>query len=556
MVEKLNHCGKSSSVGENPPIDPNCLIDEAATRIVKNCLTKSEGFILRDQVPDYFVDYEIEIATGGWPSGTRILAQQKGSHKGNFKSGSIIHDFEVKDLIYWIDNCQQLPVLLIVVDVEKEVGYYLFVHRWADQIHGDAWRGQKTKRVEIPLDNRLDEIERFKEAVDEAVASLKERFPGSVPSAAKAKANSLERIDPRFCVSTNYVDGVESHSLEPASEPVTLNLQVSGESSVKRLQELYEFGAKAEFPGEDFTISGSPLFDDSDASKLEIGSPPNTIEAHFVSTNDGKTIWQLDCGISRGKKGVKFTTDTRRYPIHFDLRMEDPRGSGSYSATDLKLRFRMGLWNGKPLLALPYLRQVRLLTEALANNVGLRLDFMIDGNTIMSGTLNRFFDDETMRHLHYLCEVLEAAQSIARMRKREGLVFSSLDDFDWESSKSILRADKLIKGDSIVTDFSQGTVSTTVLCDDLEKLSGLESPAPLRILNRESVSLLGEEIIIGTIARTMTSATIQIDKEKYSNDHDSINDELQVTLVGEQESQFIEEIIHDEEAIQGTEFPD
>ena len=155
-----------ATVGKSPKID------SAAQRYLASQLTESTGWILRDDTPDYHLDYSAEFIEKDEPSGKRIYVQLKGTKSLKINNGNISFQMKVKHLLYY-EQVTQAPVFLVVVDTENSDGYYVFLQRYLDELESTEWKKRTKKSVIIPMGNLLSSCNRFVTEVESAWASLK-----------------------------------------------------------------------------------------------------------------------------------------------------------------------------------------------------------------------------------------------------------------------------------------------------------------------------------------------------------------------------------------------
>ncbi len=94
-------------------------IDTMAQNILRNSIPAS--WFIREQHPDFYIDYFIEIADRSEPSGIIFCVQLKGTKSPRYSNIYKKISLKTKHLAYYLDNVKQ-PVLVIAVDVKKKKG--------------------------------------------------------------------------------------------------------------------------------------------------------------------------------------------------------------------------------------------------------------------------------------------------------------------------------------------------------------------------------------------------------------------------------------------------
>jgi hypothetical protein len=142
------------------------VIETKSRRIVAGLLPP-ERFLERDQTErDYGIDLTVECFDGAEPSGALLLLQLKGADVAGPPDGAstIRFDLSVKRLLR-VERFST-PVLLVWCPVEApdHCCWFLWLQSYIavvlDQEKPD-WRGQKTIRLHIPIDNRLPDDRRL-----------------------------------------------------------------------------------------------------------------------------------------------------------------------------------------------------------------------------------------------------------------------------------------------------------------------------------------------------------------------------------------------------------
>lgn len=124
--------------------------------LVQFIIDKNESWISRKMPNDYGIDFELELAT---PQilGQYIKAQVKSS-KHLFFGDNIIKGRVSKKLLNYSCECI-LPVILIFVDLSKNVAYYYWLQEWIEKHYPNKEFNQiksSTVKIEIPIRYTLE----------------------------------------------------------------------------------------------------------------------------------------------------------------------------------------------------------------------------------------------------------------------------------------------------------------------------------------------------------------------------------------------------------------
>lgn len=131
-------------------------IDTQAQRILLSKLPPS--WVAREQSPDYGIDYEIQVFNNDKPAGVWFRIQLKGKENCRETEDSIAISFETDTIEYYLSKVP-FPVFLIVVLVQKEEIYWLFLQKYANEIlkvENPEWMKQDSVTIRIPKTNRYN----------------------------------------------------------------------------------------------------------------------------------------------------------------------------------------------------------------------------------------------------------------------------------------------------------------------------------------------------------------------------------------------------------------
>jgi len=174
-------------------ITPARIIDEDAQKIFRKHIPSA--WLVRKQDPDIHIDYFVEIGEESKsPSGITFGVQLKGSKKARYSKAHVKLSFKTKQLKYYLENVKQ-PVFVILIDVLKRVGYWLFVQEWVKKEYSDnSWSIKNKIDLKIPLANKLGNTDGLLEAVKVADAYMRNLWPGSISAAVEFEKKQAGKI--------------------------------------------------------------------------------------------------------------------------------------------------------------------------------------------------------------------------------------------------------------------------------------------------------------------------------------------------------------------------
>ena len=255
-------------------------IDQTAQQIFKTFFPTNK-WIIREEKPDFYIDYTIETAKESNPAGDRFYVQLKGTEVPKFRKTYLSFNLKTEHLVYYLD-CVKQPVYLIEIDVKQKKGYYLFLQKWLATLNDSEWRKQETFTVKIPLNNDLSRLSFFQDDLCNSLLYMRDKWSTSPENAIMYQKQTLEALDPRLNLDFSYNKG--EHIIISAKEHVQFNFSVSDKEEVRNgLRDHIEKGTHLRINTEDIIdVEGSCLLKTIIKDKpgfLEIG--PNIQEANI-----------------------------------------------------------------------------------------------------------------------------------------------------------------------------------------------------------------------------------------------------------------------------------
>ena len=183
---------------------PTHQIDDLAQRVFRDALPPS--WVPNEQHKDYGKDYLVEVGeNNGDLTGSSFFVQLKGQEKAEFTAdqSQVKFSLETKHAAYYVDKIKDLPVFLVLVDVNAKQGWYHFLQPALEA--NQSWRKQKSVTIYLPAANDLADAQAASgrrefqandrgdhpESIEDAVAAHKRRC-----------ASSTDVFDCELCWST------------------------------------------------------------------------------------------------------------------------------------------------------------------------------------------------------------------------------------------------------------------------------------------------------------------------------------------------------------------
>jgi len=124
----------------------------------RNLLPKK--WIVRDKIPDYAIDMEVEIVEEEKVTNKVLWVQIKATKKAKRSDGAIHRSIKTKYLEYY-ERCHLPVIILLWVKCENSF-HYLFAQRFIQEklsVKKPDWRKQKTNTIQFPSNSKLENVD-------------------------------------------------------------------------------------------------------------------------------------------------------------------------------------------------------------------------------------------------------------------------------------------------------------------------------------------------------------------------------------------------------------
>ncbi|MFW6122002.1 MAG: DUF4365 domain-containing protein [Petrotogales bacterium] len=527
-------------------------IDQMAQNVFKGSLPP--GWLIREQRPDIYVDYFVEIADNSEPSGIIFGVQLKGTGSPRYAKRVIKISIKTKHVKYYLDKLKQ-PIFLVVVDVKKKKGYWLFVQEWVSkELKPRNWKEQNKIDIKIPVTNSLSDVQKLRRGVSRAESYMRELWPSSIPAAVQHEKESLEELDHRIQVDISYRRERIEYSLR-AKETFNFNIQFAGASNIQnKFSDLLDRGKSIVFDTHEIvSVKGSPLlekaFNKSEQGKFVL-EPTRKVQASLLlSTIDSQAqektiIYGVEGMIWVGEKIARFEGSLKKTPFKTEFAFP-LRPLSENNPLTVSFRFDTSEWQDIPVLDLPYFEKLKEFFTSIQEGCSLKIVCEINGNHIFTATspakIDHSFIELTVRHL----ELFDMVRLIAKKANINPL-YPKDGSINKDEMETILLLIKLIRNGEHRQSGNGATFKGKLLPSDnfykmLEKSSEKAFSAPLAIETMdEKFKLLGKEFNFGLLRYTLTNSRIITDLSGITRANQEIyKDGIEVEWSGGAESELI-----------------
>jgi len=492
------------------------VIDEQAVHFFKGALPP-EHWTVYDIRPDYGKDHKVELVEGGELMGQTFWVQIKGQKKVKpLKGGSISFKLETKDLDY--QTRLQVPVFLIVVDVTKRVGYWVFTQEYErTQLRNVSWRSQEHIQIRIAASNRLSDLGLFRTAVKDAFGYLARR---SLKLGILHAQESLGKLDSRFDVkvtATAHGEVVEANALKNLRVNFRFGTEFTQSGS---LDKLINRGLPVQVRPGDVVVEGSLLV----GSMIE-ETADHYGHLHFSLAGEGQVkltridqsgqeigrSHELACSFEGGLAEIRFQAGTN----NGNLIMRGTCSVDPNSPIPTHIGYNLSSWLGRSLLNLSNFDLIHDLLGDLQEGQRMNFEFLADSNPIYSAYM--IWGPDEIDSIYPLLDVIalaDKARWIAKTFWVDAMMPHQIerDHFNEVAKIYRLARDEVIRMKGVVE--SASVEVSKINIETISKAVGMNGQ-PLRVafVSDQPLPFLDKEVSLGPIETQLSHMLLADDSD-------------------------------------------
>ena len=340
-----------------PTVGPSDNVDEGARLLFESWFPLD--WKKRRQIPDIHIDYRIEIVEQGEPTGLNFQCQVKGRSIHKRKTKALAEPFKTKHLRYYM-RCEE-PVFLFLIDPATRKGHWLFVQRYLmTHFAGAIPRDQKTLTVQFDAARSFEHRPLFEKELRDALTYMRNMHPGSPMAAILAKQQRLEQRFPGHSIQIIATDksmNVQVTPLLPLREGV--KLRFLNDSNAGQAIACFEKGESFQVKASEIQLGDSTLL--QEAGDVEVTIAPGIrlkgcLQIHFGEQAEPLCI-QVDGEWVIAPKRISFNGQLCDSPLIVKL-VREQDAEGKWKLCEFCCTLQWGAWEGQPLLALAYFREL------------------------------------------------------------------------------------------------------------------------------------------------------------------------------------------------------
>ncbi len=378
------------------------------------------AWLFREQNPDVHIDFVVEIVEGAQPTGINFGVQLKGTQPKKGTPLSLRYRLKKKHLRYY---CQKatLPVFLVLADVTHRKAHWCFTQQFARKfIDPERLKTNGAVSIRFAESDCLDDLPRFRDAVQSAIDYMKDLYPGSILAAIESRKAKLRETDPRVNVSIDVTGGHE-HFTITANQQFEFKMKVTGEDTPEFNQALLDFLEKGtelkvnpsalQFEGAPLLSRDFPASDDKGYIKMQFSHDVAGTLQVFEVGGSLEFLFQIDGNF---RCGTKFATFEGTLPGSALIVTTSVSFEGLLKGEqhNFGLSFRPGKWGKQPLTQLSNFEPVYRFMKNLHENRTMRIKFLHLGNDLLWSDFSGL-DPQHVADMFNILELLHKARFIA-----------------------------------------------------------------------------------------------------------------------------------------------
>ncbi|MCP4652093.1 MAG: DUF4365 domain-containing protein [Candidatus Omnitrophica bacterium] len=510
-------------------IEKSFEIEEEAKSIFTDTLPLT--WLKRKQTPDFYVDYFVEVDKEREPSGVVFGVQLKGTRKLSTTKKHVKFSMKVKHLKYYFDNARQ-PIFLVVIDVVHRKGYWVFIQQYIKEVLNlSNWRELIKTTIKIPIQNLLNDIDSFHEAIHNSEKYMRELRPSSVHSAAMALQKEWNSLEPRSKVDVSYKDSTTNVNVVMPEENQSFIFTRHGDSEIllKKYTDLMERGRRVQFKKDEIELFGSPLLEmiKKKFSRFELEISNRSEGEVFISAIDsgGNEIgpqYRVDGEIVYARKEIRFECTKKSLPLKINLifSFEDrDHLKEENMVANVEYFFNDDVWENKPIRQIQYFDALNFIFKSVKNSNKVKFVFESEGKSLTMGYASMLLNEDAFNYFVGYFDLIEKIQFITKSLDINPK-YRAKYDYSKTEVQGIYATYSLIKKGEIQIDATSITPKISIPNEGLvefEKTGHKKGEAAKIDSSEFPFKLFGERVDLGPVRYIYTNADVIVTKQEENN---------------------------------------
>ncbi|MDT8379061.1 MAG: hypothetical protein RQ739_09250 [Desulfotignum sp.] len=283
------------------------------------------------------------------------------------------------------------------------------------------WKKVAEKKASEEIGKKLPDDNYVIQSISAAFSGQSSIFlPKLLSNSGKASSIALERLDPRFSIKSNYVNGLTSFELS-AKEPVDAKMIIKQDYTndfAQKYKNFDEHGEKLVVDTQEFEMEGSPLLKEifSQNGRLEVTKSidKKIIQKIWVknpASSEKIQLYDVICKATIGKSSLTFEGSACESIITIKSRINRHQLDKYNNCITVDINFKE--WDNQDVTSLPYFDPIYEFFQKLSDGWEFHSSIEIDGKKLFAGTVSDF-QVEFFQYLHSLLHYIDVVGIICR----------------------------------------------------------------------------------------------------------------------------------------------
>jgi hypothetical protein len=384
------------------------------------------------------------------------------------------------------------------------------------------WKTQAEFKATQELGNKLPDVNDGQELLISAFSgNQKKLIPNAIANIHNAAASSLESLDPRFKITSQYIDG-STHFEIHAREEANIQMHIKAEESVNfedQLQKLQSQGKDFEIACSAISFTGSKLFEEilsnqpAGVFKLKAPKKLAVVRLAVKSPIDNSIEYFEDIQgkLSIGSSEMSF----EGYACKKIFKLEMPLNLNK--KTSVTMSIDLESWQGIDVRVLPYLDRLFSFFDKLVTGSVLIATLQVDGNDVYTSNTADMSKIDFIKMLASFLKYTKSAKEIATFINQPVLFISDVS-YSIDEYLNILEIARTIKDESIFyeKDFNSYPSCQLTIDENFSALQKCTTPAEFKMIGSDSskVSLFNQEVLLPPLCYIFENVTLKLKPKK------------------------------------------
>lgn len=363
-----------------------------------------------------------------------------------------------------------------------------------------AWKDKAEQKAAEEIGKKLPDDDYVIQSLSAVMTGQSSGFlPNLLPNASKATSQSLEKLDPRFSIKTNHIDGLTNFEIN-AVQTVNAKLLIKNEYIDEfndKFSKFREHGEKIVIDSKAIEFTGSLLlekiFSQNGTVELRPNLIKNVIQKLWLknpNTNEIFSFYDIHGNVVFGTSSMNFEGNACDHVISVNFRTNAPELKQYNTAFTFEVDFQK--WDDKRICSLPYFDSIYEFFNKIRDGWLFHSSIEIDGIQISSGCIRDFDECDIFQQAHSQLHYISMVIGICR-KLNSDLTYCLSYEYTSDEHHHIAEINKILstgislKGKSEIGNFKCKSVASEDLSEIIALVNAKNYPAPIYLKQQQEL---------------------------------------------------------------------